>query len=66
MFHVSLKPRARVPSPAPGIKKMTLEQDLSDKNEPVEEKKDLFGGILGRFRKKEEERMEGEELDFMA
>ncbi|MFA9437686.1 MAG: hypothetical protein ACEROO_11340 [Candidatus Bathyarchaeota archaeon] len=42
------------PSPAPGTNKTSLELDLSDKDEPVEEKKGLFGGILGRFRKKEE------------
>ena len=55
-----------VSSPAPGTNKTILELDLSDKDEPVEEKKGLFGGILGRFRKKEEEGTEEEELEFKA
>ena len=54
------------PSPAPGTNKTILELDLSDKDEPVEEKKGLFGGILGRFRKKEEDGTEEEGPEFKA
>ena len=54
------------PVPAPGTKKTILELDLSDKDEPAEEKKGLFGGILGRFRKKEEEGTEEGDPDFNA